>query len=295
MAALKNVIRSGRSAWLDFWLQAAPLCDHCDSLHRRNRWRRMRHRSSAVRLAGKRYCGGECVKHALLHLLADSRPAPRPGVAASHRVPLGLILLSRQQLTPAQLRSALEAQRRAGHGRIGDWLRQLGFSDESEITAALARQWCCPILRSETALAALEQYPAIPVRLLETFRMIPVELADSAGTLLVAFSDAIDYSALYAVEQMLGCRTEPCFVSGSILGAALEALSGRKTPGDIIFDRVQNDAECVQIIASYIAKVNAHAVRVARCGAHLWARLDRRNEPSLNLLLTASGSSATAR
>jgi len=62
----------------------------------------------------------------------------------SHRVPLGLLLLSRQQMTAAQLRTALERQRASGEGRIGDWLRRWVLPSELQITAAVARQWRVP-------------------------------------------------------------------------------------------------------------------------------------------------------
>ena len=56
----------------------------------------------------------ECLELALLEVLTRARPTPHRAAIAPHRIPLGLLLLSRQQLTALQLRTALETQRAAG-------------------------------------------------------------------------------------------------------------------------------------------------------------------------------------
>jgi hypothetical protein len=275
-----------KSAWRKIWAHAAPLCVGCDSIKLRSKWQRMRGKSQGVRLHGLRYCGTECLQRALVEALDQSRPAPRRELLASHRIPLGLILLSRQQLTPEQLRAALAAQRAAGYGRIGDWLQQLGFADESNITGALARQWACPMLRNEAALAASDCCPLIPVSLMEFFQMMPVTLVEPSGTLLMAFGDGIDYTALYAIEHVLGYHTEPCLMSATILRERVQALASQRIAGDIFFDRVEDDAECSRIVGSYAAKISAKELRMARCGKYLWVRLESSAQTAINLVLT---------
>jgi hypothetical protein len=275
-----------KSAWRRIWAHAAPACAGCDSVELRSKWQRIRGRSQGVRLHGLRYCGTECLQRALVEALDQTRPAPRRELLASHRIPLGLILLSRQQLTPEQLRTALAAQRDAGCGRIGEWLQQLGFADESRITGALARQWACPMLRNEAALAAADCCPLIPVSLLEFFQMMPVALVEPSGTLLMAFGYGIDYTALYAIEHMLGYHTEPCLMSATILRERVQALARQRIAGDIFFDRVEDDAECSHIVGSYAARTSAKQLRMARCGKYLWVRLESSQQKAINLVLT---------
>ena len=278
-------------AWRDAWQKAAPACGGCDSGRLRSRWQRMHRRSSGVRLLGRRYCGAACLRQALLEILGQSRPAPRHAAITSHRVPLGLILLSRQQLSAEQLRSALESQRNAdGRGKIGEWLQQLGFATALDITAALARQWGCPLLRSEATNLLADHCPAIPLSLLESFQMMPVELVESNRTLLVAFSGGVDHTALYAIERMLGYHTEPCLVTASTMRQGLLALAGIRVSDELVFDLVE-DPECAYIIGSYAAKLRAQEIRLVRCGKHLWVRFDCAQERALNIVLTAPESS----
>ncbi len=273
-------------AWHDAWRKASPVCGGCDSVHMRSRWQRMHRRSSGVRLLGRRYCGADCLRRALLEILAESRPAPERAAIASHRVPLGLLLLSRQQLSAEQLRTALAAQRNAGNGKIGEWLQQLGFATELDITAALARQWGCPLLRGEAGNLFADHCPAIPLPLLESFQMMPVELVESNRSLLIAFSGAVDHTALYAIERMLGYHTEPCLVTASAMRQALFVLAGIRVSDDVVFERVE-DSECARIIAGYAARLAAREICIARCGQHLWARFERKEGHPINVVLTA--------
>jgi hypothetical protein len=205
-----------------------------------------------------------------------------------------LLLLSRQQLSAAQLRTALDLQRARGQGRIGDWLLHLGFASEGQITAALARQWACPVLKTSPAAFGAGRFVAIPALLLESFQMIPVEFAEATRTLLIAFSESIDHTVLYAVEQMLGYRTEACFVCPSILRKGLQELAQRHSAKDVVFDRMEDATECARIIGSYTAKVGAEEVRLAQCGAHIWIRLEGEQRETVNLVLRAAGGVSNA-
>ncbi len=265
----------------------APSCGYGECVHAGSLLRRMGRRTRGVLMQGARYCRVECLELAVIKVLSRMRPVPGGAATAAHRIPLGLLLLSRQQLTAEQLRAALAAQREAGRGKIGAWLQALGFVTEPQVTAALARQWSCPVLRAGEGTIGSSRLTPIPVLLLESFQMVPVELVEATGTLLIAFSEGIDYGVLYAIEQMLGYRTEACLVCPSTLQKSLRALVRQRETRDIVFDRTEDVAECARIIVNYSAKVRAEEVRLARCGDHLWIRLERSRQEAVNVVLRA--------
>ena len=235
-------------------------------------------------MGGSWYCLEGCLERAL----GDAIRRPPSGfkrTGGPHRIPLGLQLLSRDQLTAEQLRAALAAQRAAGRGRIGEWLQALGFVTERQVTAALARQWSCPVLRTDGLAADAGCTFEIPVALLEAFVMVPVNFAAATRTLVIAFCESIDYSVLYAIEQMLGCHTEPCLVVSSWLRQNLQALAAQRAESDLVFDRIADMAEMARIVRSYCLRVSASEIRVAACGAQIWVRLLRPGRPPLDLLL----------
>jgi hypothetical protein len=297
-------------AWRDFLKKFAPSCGRLDCRHTQSVWRRYRRKSHGVVIQGLRYCLQDCMERALVDALDGMGPVSQRA-PAPHRVPLGLLLLSRRQLTADQLRAALAAQRTAGRGRIGEWLQALGFSSEHQVTAALARQWSCPVLRTESwhrdgplkhgflnqasahrgysnARSARPEFgrtPQIPLALLQSFFMIPVDYVAATETLHLAFGEGIDYSVLYAVEQMLGCRTEFCLAVPSLVRQQLDSLAGPRAESEVVFDRVADSSEFSRIIRSYSLRVSAAEIRLAACGPHLWVRLLRPSHPPLDLLL----------
>ena len=113
-------------------------------IHSRRFWRKWRRGTNSISLAGSLYCLDQCLERAILKQLrrlpvATSHPT-------NHRIPLGLVLLSKKQITPEQLRTALDAQRSAGRGRIGEWLQELGFVNERQVTASFGAPVVMPNL-----------------------------------------------------------------------------------------------------------------------------------------------------
>ena len=266
-----------------FWEGLAPHCAYPECHHNRGIWHRARRKGQTILLQGSRYCVGDCLERALQHELQREPPAKKP-VVSPHRIPLGLLLLSRRQVTSEQLRCALETQRMAGCGRIGEWLQFLGFVDEPQVAAALARQWSCPILRREMG-GNSPRVPHIPLTLLRSLVMYPIDFAKSTGTLHMAFGDRVDYGVLYSMERMLGCRTEPCVALPSVLRRRLESLPEHREQDEIVFAHIEEMVETTRIVRSYATRLRASEIRLVRCGPHLWIRMFRPPHTPLDLVL----------
>ena len=171
------------------------------------------------------------------------------------------------------LQSALQAQREAGKGRVGDWLRRQGAATEPQVTQALGLQWSIPVYPLERWEGTQNWARLLPTTLLESFQMLPVHYSPASGLLYVAFSNRVDYTALYAIEQMLEFRTQPCFAQESYIEKALKTLH-----------RLAPSTE-IPIVGSFqpklisgptlqeVLKVGAREVRVVGCADNIWVRL----------------------
>ena len=249
-------------------------------------WRRLR-RHTGMLLDGKFYCRSQCIELALVaqfaRLLAIHQPTPPP-----NRIPLGLLMVARGKLTHVEVRAALDAQLRMGGGKIGDWFEKLGFATEHDVTAALALQWGCPVV-SSFELTAVDSPGSIPLSILESFQMLPVNYAAATGTLYLAFGERVDHAALYAIERTLNCRTQPCVARRKSIARQLESMRYASHPDDVEF--VTRDlSEIVRITSSYISRLSPEEMRVSRVGKFIWLRLKTRSSAMRSL---ATGSSAT--
>jgi hypothetical protein len=253
---------------------AVSPCGEPDCSFKRRLWRRFRWRHGTIRLHGSVYCAPACFESAARQYFARLCATVLSAPPVRHRVPLGLLMISRGQLTNPQLRSALEAQRVDGRHRLGEWLEKLGFATEQQVTAALARQWACPVL-TPTANCDPACARLLPYCLLESSRMLPVQFVASTRTFHLAFCDGIDYVALYAIERMLDCRTQPCLATRSAVAQTLQQLGHERRPGDRLFDGWREPSDLARITCGYVLKLGADDIRLVGCGSFIWARLSK--------------------
>jgi hypothetical protein len=190
-----------------------------------------------------------------------------------HRIPLGLAMLEQGWITAAQLRQALEAQRVAGAGRLGDWLvRQQGVSEQL-VTRALGLQWSCPVLPLEfhdsEALTVL-----LPRLFVDAFGALPLRVA--AGKLLyIGFEDRLDPVLTLSVARMTGLRVESGLVRGSLFRAAHTRMLKAVFPAVELIEAASEPA-MVHALTRAIERerpVESRLVRVHDC---LWLRLWQR-------------------
>jgi hypothetical protein len=245
----------------------------------RTPWQRLRHRQGAF-LQGAFYCQPQCLETALISQLSHLRvmaPSPQP----PNRIPLGLLMVARGKLTFAEVRAALEAQRGAHYGKIGEWIEKLGFATEQEVTTALALQWGCPVATSFDP-STIQSLRSIPLPILEAFQMLPLNHVAATNTLYLAFGERVDHGALYAIEKILACRTQPCVAGRKSIACQLDSMRQLPHTSDLEFGPMNDLAEMARIASSYAARLSPEAVRISRIGRFIWLRLDVRAELRTN-------------
>ncbi len=264
-----------------------PVCDSRDCHSARMRvWQRR----PPIRMHQAWLCSPQCVERAARPILdAASFRGVLPNSA--HRMPLGLLMLAHGYVSEFQLQAALDAQRRAGEGKIGQWLQTLHFATERQVVAALGVQWACPLLAIRESLhprcASL-----LPSPLLRALKLVPVRFTPATHQLYAALCDRVDYTTLSAIEQVLNCRVVPCLVSDRFMHTMLEGLQKSESAVHV-FDRISSTAEMARIVGSYVAMLSSEDVRIVRCGPYIWSRLEA-NRTFTDLLFSLNEERAAA-
>jgi len=255
-------------------IKLGPRCANPHCPLPRTVWSTFRRPPRGVFLHKQWLCSPECLNQVLEPSLVPVIETTRANrETKSHRFPLGLVMHSLGLVTKESLQSALQAQREAGQGRVGDWLRRQGAVTEPQITQALAVQWSLPIYPLDRWEGLLNWAHLLPLRLLHSFQMLPVHYLPASGLLYVAFSSRVDYTALYAIEQMLEFRTQPCVAQESQVEKALDALYRRRVSED---NQILGPLEPALISGATLQEVikfGAREVRVAGCADNVWIRL----------------------
>ena len=217
-------------------------------------------------------CSAECTRarvEAALHREVSGRGTGRIA-AHRHRIPIGLILLEQGWITQSQLRRALEAQKAAGKGRLGEWLVRQHAVSEPVVTRALALQWSCPVL-------PLEQHApewlatAMPRLFVEAFGALPLRVA--AGRLLyLGFEQGLDPALAFGVEQMTGLRVESGIVQQAHFREAhVRMLESGFPPAELI--EAVSEAALAQAFSRALEKNKPAESRLVRVHGCLWLRM----------------------
>jgi len=103
----------------------------------------------------------------------------------------------------------------------------------------------------------------------------------------------VDYTALYAIEQMLECRTEACVTSSSAMSQALEALGRARRPGELLFEGWRTVEEMARTTCGCMLKMGARTIHAVTCGMYVWVRLKSEAE-QVDLLFRRSESQEIA-
>jgi len=251
-------------------------CENHACKQPRDFWNTWLRNGSGVRLQGHWYCSPDCFQHAALSAFSQLLPGPEAAPKRRHRIPIGLLLLSRGTINDAQLKQALLLQRTMGSGKIGKILQDIRAASEQDVTEGLAAQWGCPTYPLGKAREYMQCASLLPLTLLEAGRMLPVHYLRAQETLFMAFVDGVDRTVLYAVEQMLRVRTVPCIVSETDLSFALEALRPLASAPTAVFESPSEPLEMARTTRSYAWQLGAEEVWLVRSGQFIWIRMNTR-------------------
>ncbi|HEX4030903.1 MAG TPA: hypothetical protein VHX20_11100 [Terracidiphilus sp.] len=252
--------------------------EHCANPNCESGWIKVWRSRRTPIFEGGWCCSPQCTRacvEAALHREMDGRGAAQE--SHRHRIPLGLSMLEQGWISAAQLREALEAQRSAGGGRLGQWLVCNRAVNEDLVTRALGLQWSCPVLGVEFHDAE-GMTSLLPRFFADAFGALPLRVA--AGKILyLGYEGHPDPVLALAVERMTGLRVESGLVPASLFRPAHARLLDAVYPRVELVEAVSESALAHSIVRTIerTQPVESRLVRVHRC---LWLRVWLRGQRS---------------
>ena len=270
---MKLISSIAMPAWMTAVKVISSRCGGCD---RSLALRHLSARRAGIRMHGSWYCSSRCFRwaaeRAVLQLLKPATEQP----AHVSRMPLGLNLISHGLLTIEQLKKATDEQKEAG-GDIGALLVRQGSVSEKQVTAVRASEWGCPVFA--VPKQAIPIGISLPTTLMRIYSMIPVHYVVRTNLLLVGFVHSVEYGLLYAIEQITGCETKPCFVTPSDFKTQMQQQQkeleqlGFTPAREVKFETIQTPAEIADTLRTSGLEIEAEEAFLGKCKEYLWARL----------------------
>ncbi len=198
-----------------------------------------------------------------------NRRIPRPK--------LGTILMQTTYLTRGQLEEAIKLQKQTQEGRLGEWLLRLGFVEEHQITAALARQYGLPLINLKNSNANAEAVRMIPGKVAKRSGFLPVGFGADQDSIRVAVCAPVDFISQQAIQRMVRKGIEAYVGDQSVIQ---QLLGEWYEPQELDLSNVPTFGsldELIEIGAEMIASAvdsRAEDIRAELLPDFFWMRLD---------------------
>jgi hypothetical protein len=247
-------------------VRASRWIDHCGNQECRTGWLQLFRKRSYPRFEEEWACSADCMEQILGDAIRSQIESWEPAAAErALRMPLGLILLSRGWISHRELQEALAAQRRAGNGRIGEWLGRLHGVSEGTIAKALGIQWNCAVLPH--GMPGLEFAPSrIPTFLRKRYGLALLRQGPEAA-LYLAGRHRAEHAAARAMEHMLREPVHAAFLEDSAW--SLEQSEAADNTELLL----PGSNGIVASIGELIERARASDARLVRMHDHLWLRI----------------------
>ncbi len=242
-------------------------------------------RHAGIRQEELWFCSAECFARSVLSRLttvANTRVAQMP---RHPRYSIGLVLMSQGCLTEDELRSALAHAEKNGE-EIEVALVNLGLATECQIAAARAAQWGYPVFGQNCTSRPIEA--SLPATLLRAYATVPVHHSPAAKRFLMGFVYRVEHGLLSSVEQITGCRADPCFITASEYERQLDRLSAGSAYEEIVFEDRLSSLDIAETVLDYAEQIKARQAAFAECRDYFWMRLTGRLR-KLDLLFRMEG------
>ena len=224
-----------------------------------------------IRVGERWYCCVDCFALAArepLAMLSLRRPMEIP---RNPRLSLGLAMHAKGFLTPKQLRVATAESQRCDEDFALTVVR-MGLATEQQITAARASQWGYPVLgRPEYIGQNLRT--DIPRSILEACSAAPLHYSATAKRILMGFVYRVEHAALESIEQITGCRVEPCFMTETDFKLQMESIGAAPDYREILMSDPGQPDKMARSLGRTSVEVGAREVQFARFKNLVWARV----------------------
>ncbi len=224
---------------------------------------------TGIRMGDNWYCGPDCFAAGIQTLLVSLTAARLMEIPHKPRLPLGLALLSRGFLTQDQLRFATE---RIQEGEsLETTVVRLGLANDRQLAAARAAQWGCPVLGHDGG--GLLVQVDLPKTFLVGFSAAPLHYAPAAKKLLLGFVHQVEHSLLQSIEEITGCRPEPCFMTPAEFAVQMERVTVVPDYEEVVIEEVVTRGQMARTLGGFAVEAGAGKAHIVRCKSWVWARL----------------------
>jgi hypothetical protein len=113
----------------------------------------------------------------------------------------------------------------------------------------------------------------IPRTLLQIYSAVPLHYSVTAKKILLGFAYRVEHSFLECIEQMTGCRPEPCFITPTDFEEQMERLTTVPDYEEVLVDESGTPERMARTLGRHAVQIAATEASFTRCKNHIWVRV----------------------
>lgn len=165
------------------------------------------------------------------------------------RKQIGDMLIERRIITPSQLATALEEQKKKS-GYLSQHLIALGFATELDIATCISNQYNIAYLPLKNYSIPQEVLELVPLKWIKIYTLLPV---DHIGNVLsVVMADPLNEGVIQMLQQICNCEIVVFVSTYSELNEAIETYFGEKLKDLEKHDINPKDLEKIRTVNQFV-------------------------------------------
>jgi hypothetical protein len=216
------------------------------------------------------YCSPDCFALGSRKTLATFSSGCVVEMPRNPRLSLGLALVSKGLITEDQYREAvIRSQCRAE--TLETTLLECGYASEKKLAAGRAAQCGYPALVQELSGPIVEV--DLPSSLLRAHRAAPIHYSAKSKRLVLGFVDRVEHGLLQSIEQITGCRAEPCFITPAEFAEQMERVTALPEYEEVVVTESESATQMGRTLGGWAVEISAREASFAKCNSFAWVRM----------------------
>lgn len=223
-----------------------------------------------IRVGQQWYCSADCFALAARTPLAALSNRRVVEIRRNPRLSLGLAMHAKGYLSTEQLRYALSRCVPGDEG-LAEAVVRLGLATEKQVAAARAVQWGYPAMAQD--YVGLMVQADIPRAILEACSAVPLHYSVPAKRVFLGFVTRVEHSVLEPIEQMTGCRVEPCFITPTEFEEQMERVTAFPDYEEMVVHDPGPPAKMARTLGRAAVDIGAREASFTQFKSLVWARV----------------------
>jgi hypothetical protein len=102
---------------------------------------------------------------------------------------------------------------------------------------------------------------------------VPLHYSAESKRLLLGFVYRVEHTLLHALEQVIGCKAQPCFITPTEFDIQMTRVTGAPDYKEEVFEDLLTPMRMANTLGGLAVEISAREANFVNCRDYIWTRL----------------------